>query len=38
MDPILTRSLLMFTFGLGLILLGVLLDPPLLLLDHIRGS
>ena len=33
MDPILTRSLLMLTFGLGLILLGVLLSP-LTLLDN----
>jgi len=29
MDTYLTRSLLMFTFGLGLIMLGLILDPPI---------
>lgn len=38
MDPILTSSLLAFAVGVALILLGVLLDPPLTLLDHISGS
>jgi hypothetical protein len=37
-DPILTRSLLMFAFGLGLIALGLLLDPPLRLLDHLLDT
>jgi len=33
-DPILARSLLMFAFGLGLIALGLLIDP-LTLLDRL---
>jgi hypothetical protein len=36
MDPILTSSLLAFVVGVALILLGALLDPPLILLDRIH--
>ena len=35
-DPVLARSLLMFTFGLGLICLGLILDPPLRLMVAIN--
>ena len=36
MDPILARSLLMFAFGCGLIMLGLILDPPLRLMVAIN--
>jgi len=35
-DIILTRSLVMFAFGLALIALGILLDPPLRLMAAIN--
>ena len=35
-DTYLARSLLMFTFGLGLIMLGLILDPPLRLMVAIN--
>lgn len=38
MDPILTFSLLAFTVGIALILLGAVLDPSRILLDRISGS
>jgi len=38
MDPILAFPLLAFVVGVALILLGAVLDPPLILLDHITGS
>ena len=33
MDPLLAYPLLAFVVGVALILLGILLDPPLILLD-----
>lgn len=38
MDPILAFPLLALAVGIALILLGVLLDPPRILLDRIRSS
>ena len=36
MDTYLARSLLMFAFGCGLIMLGLILDPPLRLMVAIH--